>query len=202
MAYEYELPKVGDCPSWLADDDLVQMLWDDDDFWYSHWTEWKDVVCKERLVAIKLEDDHWAVPVLKADMTPCTDKPSDFEGGRVMWSNGRTSHENGTLHILYWVRERNQFVIGYEKPLEGGPTDEVYVGCSNDPDFVEEMVNVVHKFASDDYKDNFGPLWTEVRNLSKQLQRAELKKKYLVKFTSEWGEGWNAAVEDIINDLV
>lgn len=151
MSYEYELPNTGECPEWLAEDDLVLMKWDEDDFWYPHWTPWEEVICKERLVAIRLEDHHPAIPT-----------------------------------------------------LEGGSTDEgapLCGGCGRDPDLVEEMANVIHKFASDEYKGNFGPLWTEVRRLSKKLQRAELKKKYLVEPTSEWDEGWNAAVEDIINDL-
>ena len=186
MPYEYKLPTPGERPEWLADFDMIDALWEGapfDDFDLDKtvaldWPWGED----PPITHIMLEDNHWAVPILRKGFVPCTKKPNEYTGGKTFWSNGVTSHENRQLSKDYWNRERlGPHVIGY-MPVEEDP--------------LEAMKDIIHELAGEDYYHNFGPIWTQIRDLSNRLQPTSPLEQ-LLRFHESGGN-----VGEITNELL
>lgn len=162
----------GERPVWLGDDDLLQFQtignrhgkWLPDEG-ICGGRKWRNSAWTS-VQRIRLTADHWAYEALRRGMVPWAggdEAPDDWDGGEVLLRDNATSDS-----IDDWgreVSEDDRDIIGYKRrSLEPAPE-----GAPLSPDLVDRMVQLVREFAGDDYDHNFGPIWSDVRNIAAEL---------------------------------
>lgn len=115
--YEHKMDPVGVRPPWLADDDWMWPRNTYGDYVANNHGDADSNWAWSYITAIRIKPDHWAVPALKQGFKSCLERPDDYPGGEILWSNGCTTEEGEDLGKRYWERDTDYFdgyVIGYK----------------------------------------------------------------------------------------